>query len=245
MDQREHVFYGALAEWWPLISPVEDYVEEAAYFGSLLAAHTPPVRTVLELGCGGGSNAFHLRDRFELTLTDLSPDMLAQSALLNPGCTHVQGDMRTLRLGTTFDAVFIHDAIDYLTVESDVAAALGTARAHLRPGGLVVVSPDATAEIFEPDEDVSGSDGDGRSVRFLTWTTDPDPTDTWTETEYVFVLRRGDEPVQIVHETHRTGLFDRAAWLAMFDQAGFDARRVVETTTEDRTPRDVYLGVAR
>ncbi len=245
MDEPEHVFYGALAEWWPLISPVADYAEEAAYFGSLLAGHTPPVRTVLELGCGGGSNAFYLRDRFELTLTDLSPDMVAQSVLLNPGCTHIQGDMRTLRLGTTFDAVFVHDAIDYLISKADVVAALRTARAHLRPGGLVVVAPDATAEIFEPDEDVSGSDGAGRSVRFLTWTTDPDPTDTWIQTEYVFVLRRGDEPVEVVHETHRTGLFDRATWLQMFDLADFDPRRVAETTTEDRTPRDIFVGLAR
>ncbi len=38
----------------------------------------PPARrrraTVLELGCGGGSNAFHLKDRFALTLIDLSAE---------------------------------------------------------------------------------------------------------------------------------------------------------------------------
>ncbi len=31
---------------------------------------------------------------------------------LNPDCEHVLGDMRTLRLGRTFDAVFVHDAVD-------------------------------------------------------------------------------------------------------------------------------------
>jgi len=34
-----------------------------------------------------------------MTLTDLSPQMLTMSRELNPECAHVQGDIRTLRLG--------------------------------------------------------------------------------------------------------------------------------------------------
>ena len=37
----------------------------------------PEARTLLELGSGGGNNASHLKARFECTLTDLSPDVLA------------------------------------------------------------------------------------------------------------------------------------------------------------------------
>ena len=51
--------------------------------------------------------------RFTCTLSDLSPQMLSLSRTLNPGCEHVLGDMRTLRLGRTFDAVFVHDAVMY------------------------------------------------------------------------------------------------------------------------------------
>ncbi|MDP9073134.1 MAG: hypothetical protein M3N98_02980 [Actinomycetota bacterium] len=32
-------FYGDLAIWWPLISPVEEYLEEAAYASILLRSH--------------------------------------------------------------------------------------------------------------------------------------------------------------------------------------------------------------
>ena len=31
-------FYGELAAWWPLISPVEEYAEEAATFATVLCA---------------------------------------------------------------------------------------------------------------------------------------------------------------------------------------------------------------
>ena len=37
-------FYGDLAEWWPLISPPEDYDEEAAFAATLLDSASIPVR---------------------------------------------------------------------------------------------------------------------------------------------------------------------------------------------------------
>ncbi len=102
--------YEELAEWWPLFSAPEDYAEEAAFFAEVLTKGCAP-RTVLELGSGGGNNALYLKSKFEMTLVDLSPQMLAVSRALNPECEHREGDMRTVNLGRTFDAVFIHDAI--------------------------------------------------------------------------------------------------------------------------------------
>jgi SAM-dependent methyltransferase len=235
-------FYGDLASWWPLISPVEDYAEEGGVIRDLLADHELPVQEVLELGSGGGHLAANLGAELELTLTDLSLDMLEQSRRLNPACVHVRGDMRELRLGRRFDAVLIHDAIGYMISEDELRAALVTAWEHLGPGGLAVVLPDATREIFTPGEDVSGCDAPDRSVRLFEWTFDPDTTDGWVQTEYVFVLR-DDAGVRVVHETHRFGLFERSTWLRLFAEVGFDARRIVEPTTEDRVPRDVFLAV--
>ena len=146
-------FYNELARWWSLLSPVEDYAEEAAEIERVLLEAAPDARTVLELGSGGGHNAYHLGRRFQLTLSDLSEPMLAVSRRLNPACAHHLGDMRTLELARTFDAVFIHDAIDYMATEPDLAAALATAYRHCRPGGLVLLLPDSLRETFEPDTD--------------------------------------------------------------------------------------------
>ena len=235
-------FYGTLAPWWPLISPVEDYEEEADYAAVLLRTATRAVRDVLELGSGGGHNASYLREQFNLTLTDLSESMLAVSRALNPRCRHVQGDMRMLRLGETFDAVFVHDAIDYMTTEADLAAAFATARAHLRPGGVAVIFPDHTAENFEPASDHGGSDSfDGRGVRFLEWTWDPNPGDTWVQTEYSFVLRAANGRVTTAHESHRTGLFPEATWLRLLTDSGFEPQSVIEETSEDRIARTVFV----
>jgi SAM-dependent methyltransferase len=235
--------YSDLAPWWPLISAPDEYTEEAAFAASLLRTANPPTRTVLELGSGGGNNAFHLKRDFEMTLVDLSDDMLAVSRELNPECEHLQGDMRTLRLGRTFDAVFVHDAIDYITTEADLRRTVTTAYEHCRVGGVAVLVPDNIAENFLPETDHGGRDAsDGRGARYLSWSIDPDPGDTRTRTDYAFLLRTADGIVTVAHDTHEFGLFPRALWLQVLSEAGFRARSVGEVTSEDRHPREFFVG---
>jgi trans-aconitate methyltransferase len=239
----DHHLYGDLAPWWPLISAPEEYTEEAATAAAVLSSASIPVHEVLELGSGGGHNAVHLKSRFDLTLVDLSEDMLAMSRRLNPECAHHQGDMRTVRLGREFDAVFVHDAVAYMTTEGDLRQVIETAFAHCRPGGVALFVPDHTAEAFEPVTDHGGSDDPGgRGARYLEWTTDPDPRDTWIQSEYAFLLRDADGSVRVVHETHRTGLFSRPAWLGLLAGAGFHPEAITERTSEDRTPRVMFTG---
>lgn len=239
----EHLLYGQLAKWWPLISPPQEYEEEAAFAGSLLDAAQIPVREVLELGCGGGHNAVHLKSKFSLTLVDLSAEMIDVSEDLNPECRHHVGDMRTVRLSRLFDAVFIHDAIDYMLTEGDLELAIGTAFAHCRPGGVVVIIPDATTGTFETETAHGGTDGrDGAGVRYLSWSWDPEPAATETLTEYTFLLRDRDGVVRSVQETHRAGLFSEVTWLRVLTEAGFRARAVREKTNEDRNGRITFIG---
>lgn len=214
--------YRELASWWPLLSAPAEYAEEAAvYAATLTGIGSAPLVDVLELGCGGGNNASHLKERFAMTLVDLSPAMLAVSRALNPECDHVVGDMRSVRLDQTFDAVFVHDAVEYLTSEADLDALAATIRTHLRPGGVALVVPDQTAEYFEPGTDHGGHDGDGRALRYLEWTWDPDPTDTTYIMDMVYALREGDE-VEVVHDRHVLGTFPEPAWRHIFGSAGFD-----------------------
>jgi SAM-dependent methyltransferase len=219
----EYRLYQDLAAWWPLISPPEEYADEAAYLAALLRSEPGPVRDLLDLGSGGGHNAVHLKEHLALTLVDLSAEMLAVSRRLNPQCAHFEGDMRTIRLGRTFDAVLVHDAVDYMTSEADLREVIETAFAHCRPGGIALFVPDHTAETFHAGSGGGGgSDESGRQASFREWTWDPDPADTWIQAEYEFQLRAADGTVQVVRETHRLAAFSRAAWLRLLANAGFE-----------------------
>jgi len=230
--------YDEFAEWWPLFSPPEHYVEEAA---DLLRRLGPVARrtsaTLLELGSGGGSLAFHLQPHFALTLTDRSPGMLAVNRAANPRAEHILGDMRTLRLGRRFDVVLVHDAIMYATEPADVRATLETAALHCRTDGIVAVLPDYLRETFVPGTDHGGEDAsDGRGFRYLEWRWDPDASDDSYLVDYAFLLRDRDGAVRVIHDRHVEGLFARARWLAWFDDVGLSA-----TSAIDDWGRDVFL----
>jgi hypothetical protein len=168
--------------------------------------------------------------------------MLAVSRRLNPDCHHVLGDMRTIRLGRTFDAVLAHDAVDYVTSPDDLALLIGTAAAHCRPGGVAVFAPDHTAETFRPGTGAGGGhDDSGRQASFTERTTDPDPADDWILAEYEFTLRDADGTVTVVPETHRLGSFGRNTWLQLLAVAGF-AVTVRPLSAPGRPPRVLFVG---
>jgi SAM-dependent methyltransferase len=243
-DPQELSMYRELASWWPLLSPPDDYAEEAAaYLKHLRAAARRPLERVLELGSGGGNNASHLKRHFEMTLVDVSPEMLQVSRALNPECEHIQGDMRTLRLGRTFDGVFIHDAICYMTTLADLAAAIETAAVHCAHGGSLVVAPDHVRETFAEGTDHGGSDGEGRGLRYLEWTHDPDPGDDVYTVDYAYLLRDGQK-VEVWHDRHIEGLFPRATWLRVLEEAGFEAESAIAHLT-DWGPTETFVGVRR
>jgi len=242
--------YEELAEWWPLVSAPADYAEEAGEYSRLLrGAATGPLKSMLELGSGGGNNASHLKREFSLTLVDPSEGMLAVSRALNPECEHLRGDMRTVRLGRTFDAVFVHDAVEYMNTEADLRAALETVAVHLRPGGVALVAPDSTQETFAPGESMEGGDepvgpdGRGRSVRYMMWTLPLEPGSTVSTEHFALLLKERDGSVRCVHDVHTFGVFSRATWLRLFDEVGLDAR--LEPRTIEGTQYDTFVATRR
>jgi SAM-dependent methyltransferase len=237
--------YHELADWWPLMSSPADYAEEAAAYRRLMIeSGVAPLRTVLELGSGGGNNATHLKRHFDLTLVDLSAGMLAVSRQLNPELRHVQGDMRTIRLGEEFDGVFVHDAICYMTTPDELRRAIETAFVHCRPGGVALFAPDFVTETFDASTEHGGHDGDGRAMRYLEWCWDPDPADSTYVVDYVYALREGTE-TRVVHDRHLEGLFSRAEWLATLRLVGFDPVEQRFEHSEVNRPIDVFVARRR
>ena len=218
--------YERLASWFHLLTAPGEYAAEAAEVLRLLEANVePPLRTALELGSGGGNLASHLRARLQLTLTDLSPSMLQLSEGLNRGVEHVEGDMRDLRLGRTFDAVIVHDAITYMTSEDDLHAAFETAWSHLRPGGAALFMPDWVLDTYRPATEHGGHDDGARGLRYLEWDRPIEPDGHTVRTDYILVVRDGDD-VEVNHDIHTLGIFARDTWLRLLRETGFKAARL-------------------
>ncbi len=222
--------YDDLAYLWPILSPPEHYTAEAAVLRRLIEKHfggsSDQRRRVLELGAGGGHTLVHLADDYDCTAVDLSEPMLANCRELVPQADTLVGDMRSVRLGKTFDAVFIHDAVDYMVSEAEVKQAMKTAAAHLEPGGLCVIAPTYTRETFV-DGDVAddGTTTDSQELTYFSYVHDPDPKDDTFEMILLYLIRdMKARTVEVIEDRHTCGLFSDQQWLGWMGDAGFNAR---------------------
>jgi SAM-dependent methyltransferase len=234
-----------LADWYPLLTPVSDYAEEAAFYRRLFETHCRrPPRTLLDLGSGGGHNAAHLKATLTCTLVDLAPAMLAISRRLNPECEHVLGDMRTLRLGRTFDGVLLHDAVSYMATREDLAQTIATAYVHTARGGVALFQPDFVAETFTPGTETGGSEAGGRALRYLEWRWLPAEGGTTYVTDMAYLLRDERGTVEVLHDRHVLGLFSTADWLELIAAAGFEPLAFpFEHSAQGAAGRLVFIGL--
>jgi hypothetical protein len=114
-----------------------------------------------------------------------------------------------------------------MATPEDLQRALETVAVHCRPGGAALIAPDFVRETFRPSTEHGGyDDPDGRGLRYLAWTWDPDPGDTSYVVDYAYLLRHRDGSVEVVHDRHIEGLVAREEWLRWLRDAGFVARSV-------------------
>jgi ADP-ribose pyrophosphatase YjhB (NUDIX family)/SAM-dependent methyltransferase len=226
-DQRR--LYSDLAWAWPLISQGEDYVQEAEAFARQIRQRARiPVSTLLHLGCGGGHLDLTLKKYFNVSGVDVSQPMLDLAGQLNPEVTYFPGDMRTVHLEKTFDAVVIADSIDYMLTEADLLSAFRTAYAHLKPGGIFCTYAGVTCQSFIQNDTRVSTHSDGSVViTYIENRYDPNPQDSTYEITFVYLIRRSGSEDQLEIETdrHLGGLFDLETWSRCLSDTGFEVHR--------------------
>jgi SAM-dependent methyltransferase len=109
---------------------------------ALIKQHRPDARTVLDLGCGTGRLLAELHGHgITGSGIDLQPSLIAWAQRTHPGLRLSVGDLRTIRLGGTFDLVTcVGNTLSYLHTEADLAAAFDTIQAHSHPGTLLAIA---------------------------------------------------------------------------------------------------------
>jgi SAM-dependent methyltransferase len=215
--------YGDHAWTFPILSPLEGYLDETEYFIGLFRDKARiPLRSLLHLGCGAGQNDYVFKRHFQTTGVDRSEAMLEIARRLNPEVEYLSGDLRRVRLGRTFDAVAAVDSLDYLRSAADWRAAVGTAAAHLAPGGAFFFLLESTRETFLQNRTtVTRGRRDDIEIAFIQNDYDPDPADSEYEAAFVSLIRRSGK-LEILTDRHVLGLFARAEIEGFLREAGFE-----------------------
>ena len=106
--------------------------------------HLPaPPRSVLDVGCGSGQHLEVLaRTIPDCWGVDLLESNVAYARATRPGITFRVGDMRTVRLGRTFDLVTcLGNTLSYALTDGDLNDTVTMLAAHAHRGTLVIADP--------------------------------------------------------------------------------------------------------
>jgi len=222
MKKKANRLYSDLAWLWPIWEDVEVYREESEIFSRLIKKHTLiRVQSLLDIGCGGGKNAFHLKRHFEVTGTDISRSMLTNARKLNPECRFRFADMRDFNLRRQFDSVLVNDATAYMTTPRDLLKAFKVAHRHLKAGGVMITHPEECRESFKQNETtIWKAKTDDTDVTFIENQYDPDPKDSTYEKTLLYLIRKRRK-LRIEHDFHVCGLFALRTWTECLRKAGF------------------------
>lgn len=219
----------------------KDYEAESRAIADLIERWAPGARTVLDVACGTGGHALHLRSDHGYVVhgIDIEPAFVALARAKVPDARFSEGDMTRFDLGLRFDVVLcLFSSIGYLCDLARVVRAFRRFRAHLEPGGVTLVEPWLTPEAWIPGRVYvhSGEVGERRVVRMSHSTVDG----RISRLAFHYLIG-GPEGIEHRVEDHALGLFTREEMLEAFGRAGFGA---VELDPEGLTGRGLYIARA-
>jgi len=141
------------ARYYDRIYAFKDYVGETSKLLAIVeqGLHADG-RRLLDVACGTGLHLKHLKAHFDAEGLDLSPELLEIAREQNPELTFHRADMRTFALDVRYDVVTcLFSSIGYMTTPDDLHWAIARMADHLVPGGLLLIEPWLTPEMWEPN----------------------------------------------------------------------------------------------
>jgi len=215
--------FTATAAYYDLVyGGMKDYAAEARTVAERVARECPGARTLLDVACGTGEHAHHLAAHgLAVDGIDLDPNFVEIARRKHPAGRIECADMCAFDLGRTYDAVTcMFSSIGYVRTLDRLTAAFARFRAHLAPGGIVLVEPWFAPDAFQPGRvDVLTREADGVRLCRMSHAS-VEGRLSRIHFEYLIGEASG---IRRADEDHVVGLFTVDETLASFRAAGLEA----------------------
>jgi SAM-dependent methyltransferase len=131
--------FDAYSRYYDLLYRDKDYAGEAAYIQGLLTRFGITQGELLEFGSGTGRHGRLLAEMgYRVHGIERSAEMVTR-AKASEGFSCQQGDICTIQMGRTYDAVLsLFHVVSYQASNAELLAVFARAGEHLQPGGVFV-----------------------------------------------------------------------------------------------------------
>ena len=237
------MLFDAYSCYYDLLYRDKDYAAEVYYIDLLLQRHGISGKDLLEFGSGTGKHGRLLAERgYRVTGIERSAEMVAQ-AIPSEGFFCQQGDICTVQLGRTFDAVLsLFHVISYQTANDVVRAVFARAAEHLRPGGLFVFDVWYSPAVYSQRPAVRVKRLEGEGVR-VTRIAEPEIhcNENRVDVNYsIFAEDVATGAVQTLIETHPMRHFSLPEISLLADMAGFERLAAEGFLTGEQASEDTW-----
>ena len=175
---------------------------------------------LLDLACGTGGHIPYWRESYHVVGLDLSPEMLARAANKYPDIEFHLGNMIDFSLGQKFDAMMcLYGSIGFVRTPENLNRALLTFASHLKPGGVLCITPWSTVEEFKPKIVVDAVKHP--DVRIARMENVKRKSSGLVEIDFHHLVGRNGE-VTYHTQTIVIGLFSRQEYLTAMTKAGLE-----------------------
>lgn len=214
-----------------------EYSLEAAKVKELLTRHGVSLQAdLLVLACGTGGHIPYLKDDYKVSGLDLSKDMLALAGKKFPDIKFHLGNLVDFELQSNFDAVIcLYGSIGFVRTVNNLRASMKRIAAHLRPGGVVLITPWSTEEEFKDLIVVDAADKPDLKIVRMEQVRLKEPK--IIEVTFHHLLGKNNK-VTYHKQSMEIGLFSRQEYLSAMTNAGL---KIVEEYTGTDVRGGAYI----